>query len=60
MHSDVTHAAFIARLSPLASRIAAIVAEIAGKERALKYIDACIAECESRGIELLAFGTVLE
>ena len=59
MFSDIIQAAFEARLSHLASRIAVIVADIASKDRALRFIDACRLEGEARGIELLAVGTVL-
>lgn len=59
MFSDIIQAAFEARLSPLVSRLAVFVADIAGKERALRFIEGCKLEGESRGIALLAVGTVL-
>lgn len=60
MFTDVIEAAFEARLSPLASRIAVIVADIDGRTRALRFIAACQLEDEARGIALLDMGTVLK
>lgn len=57
--SDIIQAALEARLSPLVSRVAVIVADIAGPERALGFIQACVREGEGRGLELLDVGTVL-
>lgn len=59
MFSDVVQAAFEARLSPLASRIAVIVADIAGKDRAHRFIASCRLEGEARGLQLLDVGTTL-
>ena len=59
MFSDIIQAAFEARLSPLVSRIAVIVADIASTERALRFIEACRLEGEARGIQLLEVRTVL-
>ena len=60
MTSAIIQAAFDARLSPLVSRLAVIVAGIAGKARAMRFIEVCKLEGESRGIALLAVGTVLK
>ena len=60
MPSHVIQAAFDAGLSPLASRVAVIVADLAGSERALRFIDCCTLENEARGIEGLSVGTVLK
>lgn len=59
MFSDIIEAAREARLSSLVSRIAVIVADIAGKERALAFIESCRLEDEAHGIRLLKVGTVL-
>lgn len=60
MFSDIIQAAFDAKLSQLVSRIAVIVADIAGKERALDFIESCRLEDEARGLSLLHVGTVLK
>lgn len=59
MLSHIVQAAFEAHLSPLASRIAVLVADLAGTERALGFIAACVRTDEARGIALLDVGTVL-
>jgi len=60
MFSDIIAAASDAKLSQLVSRIAVIVADIAGQERARDFIEACRLEDEARGLELLPVGTVLK
>jgi hypothetical protein len=59
MIADIIQAAFEAKLSPLVSRIAVIVADIAGTERALRFIEACRLEGEARGLQLLEVRTIL-
>lgn len=58
MFSDIIQAAYDAQLSPIVSRIAVIIADIAGKNRALRFIDSCKHEGEARGINLLEMDTV--
>ena len=60
MFFDIIEAAFEARLSPLTSRIAVIVADIDGKTRALNFVDACRLEDKARSIARLDMGTVLK
>jgi hypothetical protein len=57
MVSDILQAAFEAGLSPLVSRIAVVVADISGTERALGFIDACRLEDEAWGTAPLEVGT---
>ena len=55
----IIQTAFEARLSPLAGRVAVIVADIAGSERALRFIKSCRLEDEFRAGRRLNAGAVL-